>query len=234
VKGKFALIPPSVRRELRRRRELDPETLDTFAFHPSALTRLLADQIPRYPYFWLINRRLRLVDRLALQLHVELSYRAAMDGVDTTLPPWLKEVLPRDSAGCPGRVRAFVAMPLAPAPDEREAFKRDFCLWLLCSEEAVAKIVGQLVEDTSLSLEQQYLHADHEELDVLAGWIARGKAIVEEIKRASSELPLSKRAQIEALAERIETSTLGLQKETAAMAMRAGLRRHIIVGPPSR
>lgn len=229
VKGKFALIPPKVRRELRRRRDLESETLDSFRLHSSALARLLGDPIPRYPYFWLIDRRLRQVDRLALQLHLELSYRSAGNRLEAPLPLWLKRVCPDDAAGCPARVREFVESLPTPAPSERERFMRDFCLWFLCGADDVLDVLEQLVENTISSLELEYLHPDHDKLAVLARWLERAQAIVEEIARASTQLPLSERDRVKALADKIEVRRRRLNGDTVEMTSRAGLEGPITV-----
>ena len=223
VRGVFALMPPATRKMLRNWRTLDPQTLDTFGVHPSVMARLGADRAPRYPYFCLVERRLRRVDRLALQLRLALKYR--VNGVGSVMPQWLQALRPEDLVGSLVRMQALIETLAAPFEQEHDKFAQDICLWVLCSDDDVLSEAEQRFTDHIALLRREYLQLDRDKLDVVGRWLKRGAAIVEAIAKAAPDLPPSERKRAAALAERLDTLHRGLNGETVEMSFRAEYKR---------
>ena len=223
VRGVFALMPPATRKMLRNWRTLDAQTVDTFGVHASVLARLGADRAPRYAYFWPVERRLRCIDRLALQLRLALKYR--VDGVESAMPQWLQALRPEDLVGSRGRTQTLIQTLAVPSEHERDTFARDICLWVLFSDDDVLSEIEQRFTDTIALLRREYLQLDQDKLDAVGQWLKRGAAIVEAIAKAAPDLPASERERAPALAERLDTLHRGLNGEAVEMSFRAEYKR---------
>jgi type VI secretion system (T6SS) phospholipase Tle1-like effector len=219
VRGVFALMPPATRKLLRNWHALDPQTVETFSVHPSALTRFSADRAPRYPYFWLVDCQLRRIDRLALQLRFVLKYRSIGDPAGSTMPRWLQNIRLEEVAGSLGRTPTFIETLAEPSEQEREAFARDLCVWFLCSDDDVLSEVERRFTDAITMLRREYLHPDRDKLDVVGQWLERGRAIAEAVAKAAPDLPASSQARATALADKLDALYRKLNGETVGMTV---------------
>jgi uncharacterized protein (DUF2235 family) len=75
IKGVFRGSIPTVRQVLKGRVSLKPETMKTFEIHRSVVQRLLTQGATKYTFRDRVDRKLRDVDEISLQLFFEILFR---------------------------------------------------------------------------------------------------------------------------------------------------------------
>jgi len=100
---------------------------------------------------------------------------------------------------------------------------------LLAEGDALFDVLRALVEETSAIHRREYLHPDHDKLDVFDQWVAQRAWIAECLTDAMVQAPPRMKEAGRRVIQQIDETTSSLRGEAVAERFRIGTRRAIAV-----